>query len=264
MLAARRTKTVFRAMAVEAGRQGPALAQVRRVLESAATGAPVAADRRLWARIEAIRAVLLARDDCVEELDFGAGSTGQQYSEEEQRRGVVTMTPVRAIAEFSKPAPWAEILFHLTRARKPQRVLELGTCVGISGSYIASALRLNGQGRLWTLEGSPATTRLAQETFVDLGLTDWVTSLVGPFHQTLGPCLAEHGPFDLVFIDGHHDGKATVDYFEQIKPHAGVDALLIFDDIAWSPDMARAWEVVSADAAVKAQVRLGGMGAVVL
>lgn len=261
-LAARRVRAEFQALATAAPRSS-ALDPVRRSLDRA-IGRPSAADRELWEQIEGVRATLIVRTDVIEEVDYGAGSPGQQYSEDEQRKGVVTTTAVSTLAGFSKAAPWAQLLFHLTCARRPARALEMGTCVGISGSYIAGAMRQIGDGHLWTIEGSPATARLAQQTFSTLNLEKHVTSVVGPFHQTLGPCLTEYGPFDLVFIDGHHDGKATIDYFKLIRAHLSPHAILIFDDIAWSEEMANAWHDISTDAAVQGQMRLGGMGAIVL
>lgn len=46
----------------------------------------------------------------------------------------------------------AELLHALVRATRPGLVLELGTGLGISGSFIADALRENGGGELVTVE----------------------------------------------------------------------------------------------------------------
>ena len=82
-------------------------------------------------------------------------------------------------------------LASFSSAVSPDKGSSAAKGVGISGSYIAAALQFNNQGRLWTIEGSPATATLAQQTFQMLGLSERVTSLVGPFYNVSAPCLKE-------------------------------------------------------------------------
>ena len=98
-----------------------------------------------------------------------------------------------------------------------------------------------GQGKLVTLGGAEAVSDIACQVFEAQSLGDQVTRVIGPLHETLSGCLADHGPFDLVFVDGHHDGPATIDYFHQIRPHVAPSGLMIFDDIRWSRSMSDAW-----------------------
>jgi predicted O-methyltransferase YrrM len=257
----RRHRAAVRSALFDARCKSNSLFAVKRALEQVESGIATTPERDLWKRIECRRRELSKRGDTVQDIDYGAGYPGSQYNEDQQRRGVVTTISVRELASFSNTAVWAEVLYHLTRVLRPEKVLEMGTCVGISGSYIAAALQFNNRGRLWTIEGSPATAVLAQETFQMLGLGPRVISLVGPFHDTLNPCLKEQRPFDLIFVDGHHDGKATVSYFRQLKLHLSSGAIIVFDDIDWSSGMSQAWSEISADPSVRDFVRIGGMGA---
>ena len=50
--------------------------------------------------------------------------------------------------------------------------------------------------------------------------------------------------FDLVYFDGNHSKKATLDYFEALLPTISNDSVWIFDDIHWSADMEEAWEII--------------------
>lgn len=59
---------------------------------------------------------------------------------------------------------------------------------------------------------------------------------------------------------GHHDYAPTLAYFHQILPYASDGALLVFDDIHWSPGMAQAWEEIQADSRVEISVDLSAMG----
>lgn len=93
----------------------------------------------------------------------------------------------------------ALILYGLVREFMPRHAVEMGSSVGISGSYQATALRHAGAGRLLVLEGTPDLAAVASETHAELGLD--------------------------VEIDGHHDGRATVEYFEQILPTLGTRCL---------------------------------------
>ena len=69
----------------------------------------------------------------------------------------------------------------------------------------------------------------------------------GWFKDTLAPTLEKHGRFTLVFIDGHHDGDATIAYYNQIKPRLTANSIISFDDIRWSRGMQQAWKTISKD-----------------
>jgi predicted O-methyltransferase YrrM len=260
----RRNQAAVRLALSDVRSKSNSLFAVKHALTQAHRRVTTTAELELWKCVERRRRELSNRTDAVQDIDYGAGYTGSQFTEAQQRKGVVSTISVKELTSFSKVAVWAEVLYHLTKVLRPQKVLEMGTCVGISGSYIAAALQFSEWGRLWTIEGSPAVAALAQETFQLLGLGDRVTCLVGPFHEVLELCLKEQGPFDLIFVDGHHDGKATVGYFRQLMPHLCPHAILVFDDIDWSEGMAQAWKQISADPSVKDYVRIGGMGAVAL
>jgi predicted O-methyltransferase YrrM len=137
--------------------------------------------------------------------------------------------------------------------------LELGTALGISTAYQAAALALNRQGRILTLEGAGSLASLARENFGRLGLEN-IEIVVGPFQDTLQDVLDQNGAIDYVFIDGHHDERATLAYFRQICPHLTEGAILVFDDISWSAGMRRAWNTINRDRCLKACVDLIRVG----
>lgn len=58
----------------------------------------------------------------------------------------------------------------MVRNLKPTSALELGSCVSISAAYQATAMKQNGIGKLITLEGSPGTAQVAEETLSSIGL----------------------------------------------------------------------------------------------
>jgi predicted O-methyltransferase YrrM len=138
----------------------------------------------------------------------------------------------------------AMLLYALVREFAPLRLLEMGTGVGISGAYLATALRHAGRGRMIALEGAPDLAALAAETYAELGLDMVEEVRVGPFTETLDDAIT--GGVDFAYVDGHHDGRATLDYFEGLLPHAP-DALLAFDDVRWSEGMRSAWRQIAND-----------------
>ena len=117
---------------------------------------------------------------------------------------------------------------------------------------------MNNKGHLWTLEGSPEMAKLAKSTYADLGLAERVTLTVGPFRQTLSPTLVDKA-VDLAFIDGHHEGPATLRYFEVIKPRLSKGSFVFFDDIDW-PSMVPAWETLQSDPIFQVTARTKGKG----
>ena len=48
--------------------------------------------------------------------------------------------------------------------------------------------------------------------------------------------------FDLVFVDGHHDGEALKKYMSQLEKFTHNDTIFILDDIRWSDSMLDAWK----------------------
>lgn len=200
-------------------------------------------ERQRIEAVEELRRNLSGSTETVNVPDYGAGSPFEARSAEQMHKGDVTAEVVgEACDQYSKPCIWALLLFHLIRQLKPNACLELGTCLGISTAYQASALELNSYGRLVTLEGSPAFAEIAVRNLEALGLGHRVSIVIGRFQDTLVSVLNDLKSVDYAFVDGHHDENATVAYFENLLPHLSPQALIIFDDINWSLGMRRAWQ----------------------
>jgi predicted O-methyltransferase YrrM len=198
-------------------------------------------------RIRRARQQMLEDESRIEILNFGAGSRNSDRppTAEQSTSGYVTYSTIADVCRRAASKPRKGLtLYGLVREFRPHLGLELGTCVGISTAYIATAMRHNGHGHLQTLEGAPSLAAIARRTLDDLALPD-VDVIVGRFADTLPTTLAA-GTFDFAFVDGHHDEEATVGYHGQLLPHLSREAVLVFDDIAWSEGMGRAWDAVAA------------------
>lgn len=234
--------------------------RVLRAVELTLRGRPEADEREWIQRIERLRGELLASREPVTVADYGAGEA--PASAGGMQRGDAAAQTVGERCRSSKSPFWALLLFRLVRELRPERCLELGTNCGISAAYQAAALRLNGAGELRTVEGSPGLVELSRRTLDSLDLAAAVVE--GRFADVLPPLLEAAGPFDYVFVDGHHDGPATLAYFARLQTRLRNGALVVFDDIAWSEGMARAWRAIQADPRVRVAVDLGAMGVCVV
>lgn len=92
-----------------------------------------------------------------------------------------------------------QVAFHswLVRLIGAQRILEVGTYLGLSGA--AFALAMGEGGHLDTVEIEPEHADIAEGWFRDGGIADRVTVHRGPALDVV-PTLS--GPYDMVFLDG--------------------------------------------------------------
>ena len=168
-------------------------------------------------------------------LDFGAGQPrdGQVF-----HRRVADLA--RSAGTDRNKALWLHaVVEHRWRQRSPEagpaRILEVGTSLGLGALAMLSGRH---DGIAYTgLEGSPEVAQWAQAE-----VSRWNGDVVvGPFDLTLPEVLSAHDGWDVVFLDGHHEGAALKDQWNQIRSHLRPGACVILDDIRWSDDMHMAW-----------------------
>jgi predicted O-methyltransferase YrrM len=166
---------------------------------------------------------------------------------------------ISAACAISKSPRQAALLAAMVRSFEPTSAIELGTNVGISSAYIASSMK----DTLVTLEASSARQSLAKQVHDNLGLTN-VEYVLGLFEDTLDRTLEKLPPLDFAFIDGHHEYRPTIDYFDRIAKRSNPGAVFVFDDINWSEGMKKAWSEVRTDARFSLVVDFGTVGVGVL
>jgi predicted O-methyltransferase YrrM len=188
-------------------------------------------------KIESTRSGLLASDQTIK---------ADNFLKDDAQHGKTDKSNVENVSDvcYASVSPsYGRLLHKLVRDYTPQKCLELGTCLGISTAFISSAISLNGKGHLVTLEGSPSRSTYAESVLNELGLPD-IEYVIGPFNQTLEPLLESYQNIDFCYIDGHHDGRATIEYFDTISGVLTDGAIVVIDDITWSDDMNRAWNTI--------------------
>lgn len=220
------------------------------------------AEEKNWiAKIESLRTALNESTTEIPVYIQKIESTGTSIATQTiTKKLIATETLGEVCRRNSKPYRWALLLFKLIRELQPSACLELGTCLGISTAYQAAALELNNHGSLVTIEANESYAAFAEQNFKKLSLDGRVNVINGQFQNTLDRVLHEQRQLDFVFIDGHHDEYATIDYFKQILPYLSPNAAVIFDDIAWSAGMHRAWQTIQLDSSVKLSVDLFNVG----
>ena len=141
---------------------------------------------------------------------------------------------------------------------RPRTILELGTSLGITTSYLASG---NPAAIVTTMEGAKEVAAVARKNFATAGLQN--TSIIeGNFDDTLAQVVQDLGSVDCCFIDGNHRREPTERYFQQLLPITHNDSILIFDDIHWSREMEQAWETIRNHPSVRCSVDLFFIGIV--
>ncbi|MES2799200.1 MAG: class I SAM-dependent methyltransferase [Bacteroidota bacterium] len=168
----------------------------------------------------------------IEVEDFGAGS---KYFDRKRKVNAIFK---RSASRGKK----SKLLYHLMAHFEPNNVLEMGTSLGI-GTFSMAFDASNS--KIVTVEACKNTQQLAREQFDRLNLKNIET-----VNETFSDFLQQYsGPhFDLVFVDGHHDGHALLKYLDQLNEFTHDETIFVLDDIRWSASMKLAFDsIVNSD-----------------
>ena len=196
-------------------------------------------------KIEHLRKKLLLSKKEIDVTDLGTGKSGKRIVGEIAGRSL-------------KEKKYCELLFRLVYHFKPTAILELGTSLGITTSYLASA---NKNAKVITIEGCPNTAAEAKKSFESLGLNN-IETVTGDFENVLSSVICHPSSVDFIFFDGNHRKEPTLKYFEQCLEVAHNDSVFVFDDIHWSDEMEEAWEEIKSHPDVRVTIDLFFLGLV--
>lgn len=153
---------------------------------------------------------------------------------------------------------FGQMLYNLCVWMNSKSVLEIGTSIGVSAMYLASACEM---GKVITLEGEEKRIAIAKSSIDCLELNN-VEFLQGNFEQTLPLTLENIAKLDFVFFDGNHSKEATLNYFKLCLNKVHENSVFVFDDIRWSNEMKEAWNEIVASLSVTISIDLFKMGIV--
>ena len=206
-------------------------------------------DKPEYKNIEQQRKKLFFDESIITVTDLGAGS---HLNKNRTKK-------VSQIAKNALKSPrLAKLIYRLAKETRPKTAIELGTCLGITTSYLSTACP---DAEVITIEGCSQTAEVAKKNFNDLELNN-IELHVGNFDGILPDIIARQPSLDFVYIDGNHRKDATLNYFKWCLPKVSEDSLLIFDDIYWSEGMKEAWAEIKNHPDVTVTVDLFWIGLV--
>ena len=178
-------------------------------------------------------------------VDFGTGKDRQRT--------------IKSIAQTSlKPKKQAQLLYRIIQHFKFIEILELGTSLGITTSYLAISSKAI---HCTSFEGSPEIKNIALENFRKLGIEN-VNVIEGDINKTLLEFIDETATIDFVFFDANHKSKAVLSYFEICLSKVHTNSVFVIDDIYWSADMECAWKTIKNNPLVTSTIDIYHMGIV--
>ncbi len=130
---------------------------------------------------------------------------------------------------------YADLLYQLSTHYQPKNTLELGTSLGMGTSLLSAG---NPKGKVFTIDACENTLEVAKNNFFRLGIRN-IEVVYDTFLNYLS--YADKKSFDLVYVDGHHQGEALKNYLHLLEPWTHSDTIFLVDDIRWSKDMFNAW-----------------------
>ena len=176
------------------------------------------------------RTSLLENKETIEVNDFGAGSRVFKSNKRQ----------VSKIASTAGISPKrAELLYRIVNYFQPESVLEIGTSLGLATSSLSLG---NPNAKIISLEGCANTIAIAknQLQLQNVQNIEFVTTEFSNYLKTE----SKNCEWKLIFFDGNHQKQATLDYFELLLPTISNESVWIFDDIHWSLEMEKAWEII--------------------
>lgn len=185
----------------------------------------------------------------IQVTDFGAGSKKlkQNYRK------------VNEIVKSSSKHPrFGRLLYHIINHYGYNKIVELGTSVGLTTSYLASA---RNDVKVITFEGCPEIAQLAKENFTKLKLSN-IDIVIGNIDTTLHSHFSTHDKVDFVFFDANHQYHATLHYFNFLLNFIHSNSCFVFDDIYWSNGMREAWNEIKNHPRVSVSIDLFWLGIV--
>ncbi len=202
-----------------------------------------------YGKIENLRRQLLQDQRLLLVDDFGAGSvTGNK-----KQRSIASIA-----GNAAKPKKLGQLLYRFVQYYRPSYIIELGTSLGLSAAYLATA---NPAAGVTTCEGAGSIATVAKENFSSLGIPN-IEIREGNFDDTLPVLLKNFRLVDLAFIDGNHRKEPTTRYFEQLLQKISKNGVIILDDIHWSEEMEAAWAQVKSHPASMLTIDLFFIGLV--
>jgi predicted O-methyltransferase YrrM len=163
--------------------------------------------------------------------------------------------PTRTPNQVRTASALGDLYSAIVHARRPSTIVEFGTAFGVSGMYFLAGLEQSEHGVLFTFEPNEIWAELARANLSAISARYRLT--IGTFEQHVDASLGPHERIDLAFIDAIHTPAFVLPQLELVLARCRPGALLLLDDIHFSPEMRACWQRVAADERFRASLALG-------
>lgn len=171
-------------------------------------------------------------------------------------------TMKKKVSEISKqytlPSKYSQLLFRLVNHFMPPKVIEIGTSVGISTAYIASA---NSKSSIITIEKNKEIAEIAKQNFKQLRLKN-IEQKTGSVDVIFSAIIANYQNLVFVCFDGNQFKQDALNYFYLCAEKANEESVFVFENMYLSPELKEAWNEIKNDNRVTVTLDLFFMGIV--
>lgn len=126
-------------------------------------------------------------------------------------------------------AKTGKLLYLLLRVLEPEVVLEVGTSVGYSALWMASALEENAKGKLWTVESHEERFKYARENIKAAKMDQRVHQIKGHAPEIFAGDLSIPEVIDVAFFDATKQEHQS--YFDAIYPRMFSGGMIVVDNV---------------------------------
>lgn len=188
------------------------------------------------ARFHAERRVQSIADSCGCSLSAADHALSEAYESE----------VLKAARDTAAELPWVGVfraspeLYAICRLTRPSVVVETGVGYGLSSVHILEALRLNGKGRLFSVDlpntdpGWKLPADIPPGFLVPKELRDRWSLIIGDTRVELNRIYKDQPAVDIFFHDSEHTYDAMYFEFSTSWPHLRTGGLLLADDATWN------------------------------
>jgi predicted O-methyltransferase YrrM len=180
-----------------------------------------------FAEIETTRNKLLQDPTPITVKDLGARSN--HFSNSQRTIAQIAQTSL-------SPTPLCLLMAKMIQHMGSQKMIELGTSMGIMSLYLASKKDVH----LTTFEGSTSMANIALTNFEYFEKKN-IELKEGDIDDTLSEFLQTPSKLDLVLMDANHRYEPTLRYFELLTKRMATKGIIVLDDIYHSQEMSKAW-----------------------
>lgn len=128
-------------------------------------------------------------------------------------------------------------LYRLVRLYQPKRILELGSCLGLSTLCLSLA---SPSAHVIGVEGNEQFASIANSILKSQENTRILHSRFDQYLDSI-----QDDQFDFILLDGDHTYSSTIKMIQKLIPFLEESSIILMDDIHWSEGMYKAWKEIS-------------------